>query len=428
MKKQLPQAQVYWYLNALSEKPLTSHIKTDVVVIGGGMAGLTAAQACINKGLSVVVLEQQFCGSGATGKSSGFITPTAELGLPYFEKVYGAQQATHIWSFVTCGVEHIRSNIQTYDLQCDYQPQDTVVVASSTIGYRELAHEHQVRQRLGFDAHLYDATTAKSLVQSDGYYGVLRYGNTFGIKAFAYAQEMKKVLIQDGVSVYEESPALAIDQHTVTTAHGSVQAEHIIVCVDKFLPELHKLKKDVYHVQTFLMASEPLSDKDAQALFPNDACMVWDTDLIYQYYRLTGENRLLLGGGTYWSSYLAHENFNAWGAHNKLTKYFAKKFPQVKVEFSYMWPGMIGISKDIVPIAQRDAQNPHIYYVSAATGLPWAAALGNYSVQHLFENRTDLDSYFTTSRFGISDVVQTVFGKKITFGVSNLMSMIKSNT
>ena len=68
----LPQDEVFWYLNESAIKPLTHDIKTDVVIIGGGMAGLSAAQKFLEKNVKVVLIEKNYCGSGATGKSSGF--------------------------------------------------------------------------------------------------------------------------------------------------------------------------------------------------------------------------------------------------------------------------------------------------------------------------------------------------------------------
>jgi ribulose 1,5-bisphosphate synthetase/thiazole synthase len=79
-----PQDQVFWYLKRGAAKPCRENIQADVAIIGGGMAGLSAAQAFNKKGKKVVVLEQYYCGSGATGKSSGFVTPNAELSLTDF--------------------------------------------------------------------------------------------------------------------------------------------------------------------------------------------------------------------------------------------------------------------------------------------------------------------------------------------------------
>ncbi len=100
-----PLDEVLWYLPPHHIKQLRSDVSADVVIIGGGMAGLTAAQAFAKKGCSVIVLEKSFCGAGASGKSSGFITPDSEFSLGSFVERYGPVRSTtlmgvcNFWSY-----------------------------------------------------------------------------------------------------------------------------------------------------------------------------------------------------------------------------------------------------------------------------------------------------------------------------------------
>src|SRR3989304_4191746 len=99
-----PQDQVFWYLQRGAVAPCREDIQADVAIVGGGMAGLATAQAFLARGKKVVLLEQYYCGSGATGKSSGFITPNAELSVTDFAKKYGMPAAQSIWDFITSGI------------------------------------------------------------------------------------------------------------------------------------------------------------------------------------------------------------------------------------------------------------------------------------------------------------------------------------
>ena len=89
-----------------------------------------------------------------------------------------------------------------------------------------------------------------------------------------------------------------------------------------------------------------------------------------------------------------------------------------------MWPGLIGLSKDIVPIAGRDAQWPSVYYVLAGAGLPWVAGLAQYSAEHLLDGRTDMDAIVSPyRRFAFGKFLQKLLGNRITFALSNLKSL-----
>ena len=107
------------------------------------------------------------------------------------------------------------------------------------------------------------------IIGAKGYCGAVGYEETFGMSGYLYCQEMKKMLHKRGVKIFEETAVTAINDHTVITPHAQITAEHIVVCTDRFMPELGVLKQDVYHAQTFLMVSEPLTDAQIRAIFPD---------------------------------------------------------------------------------------------------------------------------------------------------------------
>jgi len=413
-----PQNQVFWYLKDIQTEPLTENMSTQVLIVGGGMAGLSAAQAFAQKGYDVTLIEKHFCGAGATGKSSGFITPNSELGLEYFVHKYSLKEAKKIWDFDISGLKLIESNIKNFSLKCDYQKQDSLAVSSSVGNFKELKKDYEFYKELAFESRLYTKEELPAILGTNRYYGALAYPKTFGINATEYCQGIKEVLKTKGVKIFEDTPALSIDGSTVKTTHNTINAEYIIVCVDRFLPELNKLSPYVFHAQTFLLASEPLTDSKIKSIFPQERYMVWDSELVYNYYRLVDGNRLVLGGSDMFATFWGSEQFDLRRVYKKLSNYFSKTFG-FHINFEYMWPGLIGVSKDLVPIAMQDKNNPNTFYISAATGLPWAAALGWYSAERVADNNKEFDKYFTADRtFFIGNGLQKVLGKRISFAVS----------
>lgn len=443
-----PQDIDFWYLKRKPTEQLKDNITTDVVVIGGGMAGIHAAQAFNAKGLSVTLIEKNYCGAGASGKSSGFITPESELNLTHLIKLYDYEIAKKLWDFVTYGCDLIQKNIDKYNINCDYQKQDSLVVANSQTEFLNLKTEHNNRIKLGYKSDLYNKEELTKIIGSNKYYGGLLSYDTFGISAYLYCQAMKENLQTLGVQIYEDTPAIRINSNSeefmdsihpsssgthherdlikgsVETPHATITAKYIIVCVDRFLPELNILKNEVFHAQNFILLSEPLTDEEIKKIFPQKNLMVWDTDLLYQYFRLADGNRLMIGGSDLVAVFWGKEQHNLNRMFKKLNNYIKKKFPDININFNYFWPGLIGVSKDIVPIACADKNNHNIYYISAATGLPWAAALGWYSAERIFNNNHSLDNYFLPDRkYPVNNFVQHIIGKRLTFGLSNLIVM-----
>lgn len=421
-----PQDQVFWYINKKSPNRLTGNIKTNVVIVGGGMAGLSAAQSFYNKGCSVVLLEKSYCGAGASGKSSGFITPDSELNLSHFTRLFGLDKAKKVWKFGEGGVHFIEENIKKFNLACDYQKQDTLVVANSAGALSKITLEYENRQTLAYESILYDKTTISQAIGSNDYFGGIRYGNTFGINTYHYCQAMKEILEGSGVKVFEETPVIKVHEKGVDTTTTTVQADHVIVCADRFAPDIDTLVHDIYHAQTFIMLSAPLGDQTVKTIFPDQNLMVWDTDLIYQYYRIIGENRFLIGGSDLLSIFWGQEQHNSHRIFKKLYTYTKKKFPRVNFNFEYFWPGLIGVSKDIIPIADQDPQLPNVYHISGVAGLPWAAALGHYSAERIIDKNHDFDEFFSLKRkFPVGSLAQSILRKRFTFALSNFISLLR---
>ena len=105
--------QNWWFTTLLEHKydvcpPLQKDIECDVLIIGGGMSGISAAAAFIDKGLKVVLVEKNIVGGGTSGKSAGFMTPDSELELSQIVRRYGIKGAQEIWEIPTRGISLVR--------------------------------------------------------------------------------------------------------------------------------------------------------------------------------------------------------------------------------------------------------------------------------------------------------------------------------
>lgn len=426
----LPKDSTFWYLNENVSEVLKEDLETDIVIIGGGMGGLSAAQAFNEKGLKVILLEKNFCGSGASGKSSGFITPDSELSLSDLIDEHGTQEAKKIWGFINSGVDLIRDNIEKYNIDCDFIKQDTLILASNKNGFKKILEpENNARIKCNYESTLFNKQNLKNIINSEKYFGGLTYSNTFGINGYKYCKAIKEILKKENVKIFEETPAIEIQENIVKTPSGSVKAKFIVVCADYMTPKIKSdfknlLENKIYHAQTYLMISSPLTDAQIKNIFPDKSYMAWDTDLVFNYFRLTSEKRLLVGGASLLQTYAKKEIHNNYKMVKKLTNYIENKFEQSKIQFDYGWPGLIGISKDLAPIAGFDNNNKSIYYITAAAGLPIAAALGKNSVKEILENNTEFQKYFSPYRkFKISGCLQKILGTKATFAISNFMTV-----
>ena len=412
---------VFWFDQKARPLPaLEGSIRTDALVVGGGMMGLMCARTLLARGQRVCLVEAETCGEGASGRSSGFIAPDSELELSDLIRQFGTEEGRKLWEFATGGVNAIRQAVLEDQIDCDLQMHDALVVAATRRGAGGIVAEHAARHAFGYPAALYSRESLPAILGSTAYFGALRFGDTFSIDAYRGCAGLRQGLLERGAQIFERSPVTRILENGVESLGGSVRAPAVFICADRFLPAFGLARREVYHVQTFLAISERLSRSDVARIFPRDPLMVWDTGLIYKYFRLTGDHRLLVGGGTLASTYARHEQHRPKHVVRRLTRYLARRFPGVRVTFASCWPGLIGISKDFAPVVGRHPRYSSVHYAAGAAGLPWAAALGCYLAEKVLDGRDDVDAVLAVDRrFPIGPHVQAVLGAPSAFAISH---------
>lgn len=427
--------QNWWFTTLLGIKdpirpPLKDHIKTDVLVVGAGAAGLAATLRLIQSGKKITLIDRNICGGSSTGKSAGFLTPDSELELSQLLRRYGHTGAKKLWEVAASGVETMVTNIKKHKIECDLQVQDCLFVGKGQSGWSDVKEEEEARKKLGYSSTIYTKDQVPKVLGSNQYSGAIRYSGTFGVNPLLYAQGIKKVLLENNVEIYESSEAVSHDDHTVHTHLGSVTADEIIFCIDKPRPKITQYYQNVYHAQTFLSISEPLGDDDIAKLFPQGPLQCWDSDLIYTYFRLTGTKRLLVGGGDLLTTYARNDTTSS-RVINRVINNLKEKIPSIQnLRFIQYWEGRIDMTRDLIPTVLRDPARPWIHYVLGCVGLPWATFCGDFAARNVLDNK-ELDNekyynYFSPNRkFFLPLWLESILGKRLLFTVNNAYAKYK---
>src|SRR5690242_2922438 len=116
------EATVFW---SREERPvprvLDRDLDVDAIVVGGGLSGLTASATFADLGLRVALLEREYCGAGATGRSSGFLTPDSELQLTDLRNKFGDVRARALWDLAAEGITTIRAQAAQDGIACSLE-------------------------------------------------------------------------------------------------------------------------------------------------------------------------------------------------------------------------------------------------------------------------------------------------------------------
>lgn len=400
---------------------LRGRVSANAVIIGGGISGLTVAEELLGRGVDgVVLLEAKFCGAGASGRSSGFITPASELGIAQLQHRFGDEDARVLWDLAQGGCDAIKATISRHGIECGMVPADSLFIASDESSFKAVEAEYDALRALGYESRLYDRNQIRGVIGSGSYGGAVRFPHSFAIDSFDYVRGLRESLLLRGLRIFEASPVTSIDGNAVHTAEGTASGGSIFFCLDHGAGRLGPLQSQAYHAQAFLIISEPLEEKTMTSIFPDGPQLAWDTDLVYQYFRPTADRRLLAGGGLLSRTY-GGERKNDTAPAEHVLRYVRKRFPSLDdVRFESWWQGLIGVTRDFLPLAGRMESDPRHFAALCSAGLPWSALAAKTAVRAAIDGDHTLDRFFKPERNGTElSLLQPLVAKPVVFALSH---------
>jgi gamma-glutamylputrescine oxidase len=351
---------------ATAHRPtLTGERRADVAVIGGGVAGCSAALHLAQRGFDVALLEAHRVGYGASGRSGGQLIFGLAAGQKTLAAQVGREDARRLFDLSVEALELTHALIRDHGIDCDYRPNHVHVATKP----RHLAELRDWEEELHTE---YDYRSARYLdrreladhVQSDRYLGGLLDTRSGHLHPLKYTQGLARAAEAAGAHIFEETTALRIDEGgevTVRTAQGILRCRHLVLCANAYVGLLApRLARRILGVGTYIIATRPMSEARARALLPSDAAVA-DLNWILDYFRLSADRRLLFGGRV---SYSALQPPRLAGSmHRRL----ARIFPQAAdLEVEYAWGGYLDITRSRAPDFGRLA--PNIFYLQGFSG------------------------------------------------------------
>ena len=349
--------------------PLAERTSADVCVVGAGYAGLSAAVELAERGYSVVLLEAQRVGWGASGRNGGqAIVGFGSDGECAIEKQLPAQDARRAWDVTVDGLRLLRERIGRYAIDCDYRPgylslsvkprksdalRRWMDHAASAYGYplRWIGHD-EIGQWVAssrFDAGVFDA--------GSGHLHPLKY--CLGLAAAAR---------QAGVRLYENSAVFLVERGErplVKTAQGECQCRFVVLAGNVYLGEYGdavapEVAARIMPVGTYMVATEPMAAERADALMRGRPAAS-DTNFVLDYFRVSADHRLLFGGGDSYSGSTPRDLIA------RIRASMLAVFPQLAdLDLPYAWGGFVDITMNKAPDFGRLGHN--IYYLQGFSG------------------------------------------------------------
>lgn len=357
-----------WYAASANDKRVRPKLEgetvADVCVIGAGFSGVSAALELAERGYSVVVLEAERIGFGASGRNGGQIVNGYSRDLETIAGRYGQDKAVQLAAMSLEGAAIIRERVANYAIDCDLR--DGGFFAAFTDKQMRGMEAH----KRDWERHGHPGLEMVSRSEVSRYVATDRYAGGMIDRLGGHIHPLNLVLGEAaaleglGGRIFEQSRATSLQQGTrnrVQTASGSVTADYVLICGNAYLgPQFPEISGRMMPVSSQVLTTEPLDASLAETLLPADYC-VEDANYILDYYRRTADNRILYGGGIGYGG-RDPKDITAVIRPNML-----KTFPQLAdVKIEYAWSGNFALTLTRIPHVGR--LSPTIYFSHGDSG------------------------------------------------------------
>jgi glycine/D-amino acid oxidase-like deaminating enzyme len=329
--------------------------EADVVVIGGGLTGLSTAYHAARKGARVVLVEKDKVGSGASGRNGSMCTQGITIGVGEARKRYGQQRARELYDSFREAVDVVEELTQKEQIDCDFNRSGRLGVAYKPQHFEAMrATQRDLAENFDHHTTLLTKRELRAELGSDYYHGALLDPLSAALHVGKYVHGLAEAAERAGAEIHERNAATGLTRlpgggFLVETLHGTIRAKQVMAATDAYTDRaLPWFRKRLINVGSFITVTEPLGEERARELIPH-ARLVVDSKNIGHYIRLTPDHRLAFGGRARFAPSNPASDLKS---GDVLKREMAEIFPQLAhVRIDYVWGGMVGFSWDRLPHA-----------------------------------------------------------------------------
>jgi gamma-glutamylputrescine oxidase len=359
----------------LSFPPLRGEESADVCVIGAGYTGLSTAIHLRQLGYSVIVLEANRVGWGASGRNGGHVGTGQRAEQAELEKWVGLEQARALWQLGLEAVDCVCGLIEQHQIDCELKHGNLHVTAKAAQAGELQEEVEHLDKVYGYRQMRYvDAAELTQMTSGKGFVAGLLDSGSRHLHPLNYALGLARAAQELGAIIHEGSRVISYsdrDQVHVTTDRGVVRARYLVLACNGYLDKLEpRAAGRIMPINNYMLATEPLPEALARRLIRDDSSMS-DSLFVINYWKLSADNRLLFGGGESYS-----RRFPA-DIKGFVRKYMLRIYPELAdTHIDYGWGGTLAITMNRMPDFGRLSSRVFYAHGYSGHGVPIATLAG----------------------------------------------------
>ncbi|WP_200209327.1 NAD(P)/FAD-dependent oxidoreductase [Micromonospora coerulea] len=364
--------------------PLTGATTTDLLVVGGGYAGLWTAllakQAYPDR--DVLLVEAGTCGWAASGRNGGFCAASLTHGLANGVDRFPGE-IDELERLGRENLDAIAAAVDKHGIDCDFERTGELAVAVEPYQLAGLAEDAELARRYGHDVRLLDADEVRAEVDSPTYLGGMWDRDRVAMLDPAkLAWGLRRACLELGVRIHEHTRVTGLRRDGAglrlataggaDAAPGSVHARQVALATNAFPPLLRRLRAWLVPVYDYALMTEPLTPAQRDAIGWRNRQGLADVGNQFHYYRITADGRILFGGYDavyHYGNRMAPELAQRPATFAALGDHFFTTFPQLDgLRFSHRWGGVVDTCTRFCPFFGT-AYSGRLAYTAGFTGL-----------------------------------------------------------
>lgn len=349
--------------------------KVDVVIIGAGYTGLSAAYTLAKQGVTTVVLEAESIGWGASSRNGGMALTGLKLPMQTVIKRYGKSLARQLFQCSLDSVSLVEQIVKEEKIDCGFARTGHLLAANKPQHYEALKGEVEFMAReFNHNVKVIPQNELGNEIGSTLYHGALVDEVSGGLNPAQYVKGLARAAEKAGARLDSRARVNKIGRRgkrfLVETERGSISTESVFVATAGYTGNVtKKLQRKVIPIGSFIIATERLSDKLAHELSPKNR-MIFDFKHYLNYFRLW-DNRLIFGGR---AAFFPETGNTIRRSAEILQREMVQVYPQLSnVKVEYVWGGTLDFAFDMMT---HVGEENGMYYALGYAG--HGVAMGTY--------------------------------------------------
>lgn len=366
----------------IESQRLSSNKDADLVIIGAGFTGCSAALEAARGGSTVVVLEADTVSHGGSGRNVGLVN--AGLWLPPDDVVaiMGQTAGPRLIDALGKGPDTVFSLVKEFGIACEAVQNGTLHLAHAPSGFKDLQERHRQGNRFGAPLQLLDRDETIRRTGSNQFHGALLDPRAGTIQPRAYCAGLARAAVGLGARIYQQSPVTRVERKNgawCVHANGhTVTAPRLLLATNAY----HQLADGAYAPEYVVVsysqfATAPLTEDQRSRILPGrEGC--WDTALVMSSIRTDEQGRLIVGG-------MGNVDGPATSVHaNWARRKLRRLYPDLgDLPFEHQWQGKIAMTKDHIPKVVEFGPSAYAVFGYSGRGICPGTVLGTAAAKAL---------------------------------------------